>query len=434
MDSSSIGRAISLVVLVILSAFFSSAETALTTVNMHRMRALAEDGNKKAERVLKLKENSQKLLSTILIGNNIVNLSASSIATTLTIDLMRNAGFSNAESLGAGISTGVMTILVLIFGEISPKTAATVYSEKLSLIYVDIIRFLSVLFTPVAVVIEALSGGFLKMFGLDKEQAGQVMTERELRTIVDVSHEDGVLENEEHEFINNVMDFGDSLVKDVMMPKVDITFASTEDSYDELADIFLEEQYSRLPIYEDNKDRVIGILYLKDLYFYKVKHREEEFDIQKVMREPFFTYEHQKVSALLQEMRKREVSFAIVLDEYGDTAGLITLEDILEELVGDMRDEYDSDEKDAIVYLGEGEYQVEGSVKLDDLNDVLGTELESEDYSSVGGHIIELLDDIPEVGEIAQEGNITYKVLSLDKNRVDKVYIKIDSAEKEKEV
>ena len=433
MDSSSIGRAVSLVILVILSAFFSSAETALTTVNIHRMRALAEDGNKKAERVLKLKENSQKLLSTILIGNNIVNLSASSIATTLTIDLLEKAGFSNAASVGAGISTGVMTILVLIFGEISPKTAATLHSETLSLVYVDIIRFLSVLFTPVAVVIEAFSSGFLKIFGIDRNSGGPSMTERELRTIVDVSHEDGILENEEHEFINNVMDFGDSLVKDVMMPKIDVTFGSTEDSYDELAEIFLEEQYSRLPIYESSKDSVVGILYLKDLYFYKVRHREEEFDIRKVMREPFFTYEHQKVSTLMQEMRKREVSFAIVLDEYGDTAGLITLEDILEELVGDMRDEYDADEKDTIMCLGEGEYQVEGSVKLDDLNDVLGTELESDDYNSVGGHIIELLDDIPEVGEVAVEGNITYKVLSLDKNRVDKVYIKIEPTVEETE-
>jgi Mg2+/Co2+ transporter CorB len=315
---------------VILSAFFSSAETALTTVNVHRMRALAEDGSKKAERVLKLKENSQKLLSTILIGNNIVNISASSIATTFTIDLLKSAGVSNAASVGAGISTGVMTILVLIFGEISPKTAATLYAEQFSLLYVDVIRFLSVIFTPVAFIIEALSTGFLKIFRIDRNQVAQGMTERELRTIVDVSHEDGVLESEEHEFINNVMDFGDSLVKDVMMPKVEITFASTENSYDELAEIFLEDQYSRLPVYEDNKDRIVGILYLKDLYFYKVRHREEAFDIHKVMREPFFTYEHQKISTLMQEMRKREVSFAIVLDEYGDTAGLITLEDILE--------------------------------------------------------------------------------------------------------
>ncbi|MDO4556460.1 MAG: hemolysin family protein, partial [Lachnospiraceae bacterium] len=319
MDSSSIGRAVLLVILVILSAFFSSAETALTTVNIHRMRAMAEDGNKKAERVLKLKENSQKLLSTILIGNNIVNISASSIATTLTIDVLSGMGFSNAASAGAGISTGIMTVLVLIFGEISPKTAATLYSEKFSLLYVDVIHFLSILFTPIAVVIEALSTGFLSLFGIDRKNAATVMTERELRTIVDVSHEDGILEQEEHEFINNVMDFGDSLVKDVMMPKVDITFGSTEDSYEELAEIFIDAQYSRLPIYEESKDSVVGILYLKDLYFYKVRHREEEFDIHQVMREPFFTYEHQKVSNLMKQMRKKEVSFAIVLDEYGDT-------------------------------------------------------------------------------------------------------------------
>lgn len=425
MDSSTIGRAISLVALVILSAFFSSAETALTTVNVHRMRALAEDGNKRAQRVLKLKEDSQKLLSTILIGNNIVNLSASSMATTFTIDLMTNAGFSNAASLGSGISTGAMTFLVLIFGEISPKTAATIYAEQLSLMYVDIIRALSVIFTPIAFVVEGLAGGFLKLLRIDRNQAEKSMTERELRTIVDVSHEDGVLENEEHEFINNVMDFGDALVKDVMMPKVDIVFGSTEDSYEKLADIFIEEQYSRLPIYEESKDSVIGILYLKDLFFYKVRHKDEIFDVRKIMREPLFTFEHQKISALMSEMRRKEISFAIVLDEYGDTAGLVTLEDILEEIVGEVRDEYDADEKDSIVWIGEGEYEVEGSVKLDDLNDVLGTALESEDYNSVGGYIIELLDDIPEVGEVAVEGNITYKVLSLEKNRVDKVLITI---------
>ena len=429
MDSSTIGRAASLIVLVALSAFFSSAETALTTVNIHRMRALAEDGNKRAERVLKLKEDSQKLLSTILIGNNIVNLSASSMATTFTIDLLTKAGVSNAASIGSGVSTGVMTFLVLVFGEISPKTAATIHAEKLSLLYVDVIRLLSIIFTPIAFVIEGFSGGFLKLLGVDRNQAGTSMTERELRTIVDVSHEDGVLENEEHEFINNVIDFGDALVKDVMMPKVDIAFGALENTYEELADIFLEEQYSRLPIYEESKDNVVGILYLKDLYFYKVRYKDEAFDVRKVMREPFFTFEHQRISVLMQEMRKKEVSFAIVLDEYGETAGLITLEDILEEIVGDMRDEYDQDERDSIVWIGNGQYEVEGSVKLDDLNDVLGTELESEDYNSVGGYIIELLDDIPEVGEVAVKNGISYEVLSLDKNRVDKVLIRMEQTE-----
>lgn len=431
MDSSTIGRAVTLVILVALSAFFSSAETALTTVNVHRMRSLAEDGNKKAERVLKLKEDSQKLLSTILIGNNIVNLLASSMATTFAIDLLTQAGLSNAAAIGPGVSTGVMTFLVLIFGEISPKTAATIHAETLSLFYVDIIRVLSVIFTPIGVVVEGFAEVFLKILGVNRNQAEKAMTERELRTIVNVSHEDGVLENEEHEFINNVIDFGDVLVKDVMTPKVDIAFGSTEDSYEELAEIFIEEQYSRLPIYEENKDNVVGILYLKDLYFYRVRYKDEAFDVHKMMREPFFTFEHQKLSVLMQEMRRKEVSFAIVLDEYGETAGLVTLEDILEEIVGEVRDEYDADEKDSIVWIGNGQYEVEGSVKLDDLNDALGMNLESEDYSSVGGYIIELLDDIPEVGEIAKEGNITYEVLSIEKNRVDKVLITVEPEEKE---
>lgn len=425
MDSSSIGRAAALVVLVALSAFFSSAETALTTVNVHRMRALAEDGNKKAERVLKLKENSQKLLSTILIGNNIVNLSASSMATTFTIDLLTSAGFSNAAAIGSGISTGVMTFLVLIFGEISPKTAATIHAEKLSLLYVDIIRFLEFIFTPIAVIVEGFAGGFLKILGIDKESGDQTMTQRELRTIVDVSHEDGVIKNDEHEFINNAIDFGDAVVKDVMTPKIDIAFVAVDETYQEVADLFVDEKYTRVPVCEDNKDNVVGILNLKDLYFYRERHQGEAFDIRNIMRKPFFTFEHQKVAVLLQQMRKKEVSFAIVLDEYGDVAGLATLEDLIEELVGEVRDEYDEDEKDSIVCIAEGEYIVEGSVKLDDLNDVLGTKLESEDYSSVGGYIIELLDDIPEVGEEAVEDNISYKVLSLDKNRIEKVHIKM---------
>ena len=425
MDSSSIGRAAALVVLVALSAFFSSAETALTTVNVHRMRALAEDGNKKAERVLKPKENSQKLLSTILIGNNIVNLSASSMATTFTIDLLTSAGFSNAAAIGSGISTGVMTFLVLIFGEISPKTAATIHAEKLSLLYVDIIRFLEFIFTPIAVIVEGFAGGFLKILGIDKESGDQTMTQRELRTIVDVSHEDGVIKNDEHEFINNAIDFGDAVVKDVMTPKIDIAFVAVDETYQEVADLFVDEKYTRVPVCEDNKDNVVGILNLKDLYFYRERHQGEAFDIRNIMRKPFFTFEHQKVAVLLQQMRKKEVSFAIVLDEYGDVAGLATLEDLIEELVGEVRDEYDEDEKDSIVCIAEGEYIVEGSVKLDDLNDVLGTKLESEDYSSVGGYIIELLDDIPEVGEEAVEDNISYKVLSLDKNRIEKVHIKM---------
>ena len=234
------------------------------------------------------------------------------------------------------------------------------------------------------------------------------------------------IEKEEKELINNVFDFGDSVAKDIMLPRIDVSFASVDMSYDELVEIFLEEQYSRLPVYEESKDNVIGILNLKDLFFYRETHRNEAFDIYKVLREPFFTYEYQKTSTLMEEMRNNSISFAIVLDEYGSTAGLVTLEDLIEEIVGDIKDEFDESETDAIRCIGTDEFEIEGSTKLDDLNDVLGTEIESEDYDSIGGHMIELLDHLPKEGETVKEGNYLYSIKKMDKNRVEIVYLKIE--------
>ena len=244
--------------------------------------------------------------------------------------------------------------------------------------------------------------------------------------MVDVGEEKGSIKEEERELINNVFDFGDSVAKDIMLPRIDVSFASVDMSYDELVEIFLEEQYSRLPVYEESKDNVIGILNLKDLFFYRETHRNEAFDIYKVLREPFFTYEYQKTSTLMEEMRNNSISFAIVLDEYGSTAGLVTLEDLIEEIVGDIKDEFDESETDAIRCIGTDEYEIEGSTKLDDLNDVLGTEIESEDYDSIGGHMIELLDHLPKEGETVKEGNYLYSIKKMDKNRVEIVYLKIE--------
>ena len=402
MDPSSIRQIVILLILLLLSAFFSSAETALTTVNKHRMRALANQGNKKAARVLALIEKPEKMLSAILIGNNIVNLSASSLTTTLAMSLASQAGLGKNTSTFVGLATGILTLLILIFGEITPKTIA-----------------------PVIYVVNLFSGLLCRLFGI-KPGSGQAITELELRTIVDVSQESGVIEKEEKELINNVFDFGDSVAKDIMLPRIDVSFASVDMSYDELVEIFLEEQYSRLPVYEESKDNVIGILNLKDLFFYRETHRNEAFDIYKVLREPFFTYEYQKTSTLMEEMRNNSISFAIVLDEYGSTAGLVTLEDLIEEIVGDIKDEFDESETDAIRCIGTDEYEIEGSTKLDDLNDVLGTEIESEDYDSIGGHMIELLDHLPKEGETVKEGNYLYSIKKMDKNRVEIVYLKIE--------
>lgn len=414
MDSGAIFQIIFLVILLLLSAFFSSAETALTTSNRIRMRTLAEDGDKRAERVLRITDDSGKMLSAILIGNNIVNLSASSIATSLAIKLW--------GSVGAGIATGILTILILIFGEISPKTLATIHSEKISLAYSGIIEFLMKLLTPVIYIINKLSMGFLMLLRVDPTAGDQQMTEEELRTIVDVSKESGVIESEEHEMINNLFDFGDAQAKEVMIPRIDMTFANIDSSYDELLQIFQEDKFTRLPVFEENTDNVVGILNMKDLLLCEDK---EHFSIRDIMREPYFTYEHKNTAELLIEMRKSSISLAIVLDEYGATAGLITLEDLLEEIVGEIRDEYDTDEEDPIVQLNEREYIVLGSTNLEDLCEELDLNFTSEDYDTIGGYLIGLLDHLPEKNEIIiTDDDVLLRVDQMDKNRIEKIYIK----------
>lgn len=416
---SSIMEIIALVLMVFLSAFFSSAETALTTVNKHRLRSLSEEGNKTAGKVLKLVENPSKMLSAILIGNNIVNISASALATTYTTEVF--------GSKFIGVTTGMLTLVVLLFGEITPKTLATIYSEKISMIYIHVIYPLTVILTPVIWLINRLSGGIFFLMRVDPDAVDNQMTEGELRTIVDVSLEDGVIEKEEKSMINNVVDFGDANAKDVMVPRADMALISVDASFDEVFRTFTEDHYSRLPVYDDSKDSVIGIVYLKDLFFFQnQKGKKEEFLVRSIMREPFFVFEYQKTSSIMAEMRKRFVSMAIVLDEYATAVGLITIEDLLEEIVGEIRDEFDLDELENVTALSENHYEVEASMKLNDLRDEIGIILESEDYDSLGGYVIELLDHLPTVGETVKKDGITLKVVSMDKNRIDRVSILID--------
>lgn len=414
MDAGAISQIIFLVILLILSAFFSSAETALTTVNKIRIRTLAEDGNKQAECVLRITDDSGKMLSAILIGNNIVNLSASSLATSLAIKIL--------GSMGAGIATGILTFLILIFGEISPKTLATIHSEKIALRYSGVISLLMKVLTPVIFLINNLSLGFLRLLRVNPNDGNQQMTEEELRTIVDVSKESGVIESDEHEMINNLFDFGDSQAKEVMVPRIDMTFVHVDSTYDELLELYKKDKFTRLPVYEESIDNVIGIINIKDLLLCTDK---EHFSVRDIMREPYFTYEHKNTAELLIELRKSSISLAIVLDEYGVTAGLITLEDLLEEIVGEIRDEYDEDEEDPIVQLSEREFIVQGSTNLDDLCEELELNFTSEDYDTIGGYLIGLLDHLPEKNEvIITDDNILLRVEQMDKNRIEKIYIK----------
>ena len=423
MDTSDIAQFIILAVLIFLSAFFSSSETALMTSNKIRLRSLAESGNKSAARVLTITEDSGKLLSAILIGNNIVNLSASSIATTLAI--------KHLGSAGAGVATGVLTFLILIFGEISPKTLATIHAEKLAMMVSAPIGLIMKILTPVIFIINTLARGVLFLLGVKSNDTDTQMTEEELLTIIDVSKEEGVIEDEEHEMINNLFDFSDAQAKEVMIPRIDMVFADINSSYDELINIFKDNMFTRLPVYEENTDNVIGILNMKDLLLCADR---ENFDIRNVIREPYFTYEHKNTAELFIEMRKSSISLAIVLDEYGATAGLITLEDLLEEIVGEIRDEYDTDEEDPIEQLSEREFLVLGSANLDDVCEKLNLNFTSDDYDTFGGYLIGLLDHLPVKNEIIiTDDDILLRVDKMEKNRIEKIYIKKPSETEERD-
>ena len=415
MDSGDISQLIFLLILLALSAFFSSAETALTTVNRIHMRTLADADNKKAKMVLKITKDSAKMLSAILIGNNIVNLSASSIATTLAISMFGN--------YGAGIATGIITFLILIFGEVSPKTLSTIKADSISMKIAGIINVLMIVLTPVIFLINKLSLGVLFLFGVKASDGNRVMTEEELRTIVDVGQETGVIEDEERAMIHNVFDFGDAEAKEVMIPRIDMTFVHIDADYNEVLKIYKQDMFTRLPVYEESTDNVVGIINMKDLLLIE---NTDNFSIRDIMREPYFTYEHKNTSDLFLEMKKSSISLAIVLDEYGVTAGLITLEDLIEEIVGEIRDEYDTDEIDDITRLSDREYLVLGSANLEDVSDELNLHLESDDYDTIGGYCLEKLDHLPERNEIIiTDDDVLLRVEAVDKNRIEKVYIKL---------
>ena len=410
-----IGQLVCILVLVFLSAFFSSSETALTTVNKIRMKNLAENGDKRAAKVLKVTSDSGKMLSAILIGNNIVNIGASSIATILAIDIWGD--------IGSGIATGVLTIIVLIFGEVSPKTMATIKADSFALAIAGIIDVLMFVLTPVIFIINKLASGVLFLLRINPNDVDNTMTEEEIRTIVDESQESGAIEDEEREMIHNVFDFGDSLAKEVMIPRIDMTFVHADATFEELIEIYRENKYTRLPVYEESTDHVIGIINMKDVILIE---NEDAFSIRDIIREPYFTYEHKNTADLFVEMRKSSIPLAIVLDEYGVTAGLVTLEDLLEEIVGEIRDEYDSDEEDAIEQLSEYEYLILGSTNLDDVNDALDLDFESDDYDTIGGYCLQLLDHLPEENEtLFTEDGVVIKIKEVDKNRIERIYIRV---------
>ena len=415
MDSST-SNSIQIILLVILlvgSGFFSASETALMSLSRIKMRHMEEDGVKGAKLVSSLVEDSNRLLTSILIGNNIVNIAATSIATSLFT--------ATLGAQGVAMATGVMTVLVLIFGEITPKTISANNPEKASLVVSKPIKFFVIILTPVVWVFNIITKVIFKLFGVDDNGVKPFITEEELKTMVNVSHEEGLLEIEEREIINNVFEFGDMQAKEAMVQRLDIVAIDMEDSYDEIIELFKTEKLSRMPVYEETIDDIIGTLNIKDIIFLD----DEEivnFNIKKYIREAFFTYEFKKITQLLEEMKKEKSQMAIVVDEYGGTAGLITIEDLVEVIVGDIEDEYD-EEEDEIQQITSNEFLVDGSTKISDVNERLDIELESEEFDSIGGYIIGYLKHIPEENEIIEVENIKFNIESVDKNRIKKIRI-----------
>lgn len=423
METSDVAQLIIIIVLIFLSGFFSSAETAFSTLNRVRMRNLEEEGSKKAARVNKILENYSKMLSAILIGNNIVNLTASSLTTAFVIGVCGNAYI--------GLGTGILTIVVLLGGEIIPKTWANLNSEKLALAYSSVIYALMKVMTPVIFIVDLLSKGILKLLHVDPNKKMDTITESELKTYVDVSHEDGQIESDEREMIYNIFEFSDTCVKDIMIPRTNMVTVNADESVNDLIKVFHESMYTRIPVYQEDKDSMIGFVNIKDLFIARISG-QKNITLKSLLREAYYTYEYKKNADLLLEMREKSMNVAFVLNEYGSTVGMVTLEDLLEELVGEIRDEYDEDEKELIQKIDDRSYLIEGSMNLSDINDSIGTSLNSDDYDSIGGIIIGQLDRLPEDNEsVVLADGTTLQVKGIDQNRILHVLLTLPEPKEE---
>lgn len=402
----------------LMSAFFSCSETALLSVSKIRIRTLAEEGNRRAKIVERLIDDTDSLLSTILVGNNLVNIGASSLSTVLAVDIFGDAG--------AGIATGIVTLIILIFGEITPKSLAAKYADTISLSLAGALSFFVIIFKPIVVVLNVITGFIIKLFGGD-HRVSPTLTEEELKTYVTVSHEEGIIEEEEKEMIHNVFEFGDTEIKEIMTPRIHVISIPDDITYDELLEIYREQRFSRIPVHnsEDNDD-IIGVLNVKDLLLVNVD--KETFNVRDYARDPFVVYEFNHISDVFERMRSnKKSSLAVVLDEYGVLSGIVTIEDMIEEIVGEIDDEYDVEEE-KIKKIGENTFLIDGSVGFNEINDALGTRFQSDDFESIGGLVLGELGE-PELHRELVIGRAKLSIEKIHKNRIEQLKMIFDESQ-----
>ena len=417
LEPGSMGEIILALVLILFSAFFSMAETSLTLLGKFKIRTMVDEGKKGAEHVEKATENKDKLLSSILIGSNLSNIALGAIITAFALSIAGN----NAVSIA--LATGVATLIVLIFGEITPKTVAMEHPEKIALLIARPLRLVMTILAPIAAILNFLISLVLRPFGFSNEKKQSSFTENELKTMLEVGFEEGVIEQDEHKMIGNVMEFDDILAKDVMTPRTDMIVIDLDFTYSEVLEVFSRAGMSRLPVYKENIDHIVGVLHIKD--FILADSKDEAFSVKKYMREPFFTLELKHIRELFTEMRRANSSLAIILDEYGGTAGLLSMEDLIEEIVGEIFDEHDDIHRE-VEYVGEHEYVVTGAMKIDDFNELAGSSITSEEYESVGGYVMGLAGGVPKAGMSLYDGKIAFVVEEMEKNRIERLHIKLD--------
>ena len=405
-----INKIIMMAVCIILSGYFSATETAFSSLNKTRLKAMAENGSLKAALALKLSESYDKLISTILIGNNIVNIAVASIGTLLFVDLC-------GQEAGPAISTAVITVLVLIFGEITPKSVAKDYPEKFAMFSAPIIKWLIWLFTPLNFLFSQWKKLVGRMFrGSDESH----MSQEELLILLDEVQQEGAIYEDGGTLLKNAVEFGELEAQDVLTHRVDLEAVSLDATKQEIADVFDRTRLSRLPVYEDNLDKIVGIIHQKDFYS---GGGITEKPVKEIMTPPIFTHRTEKAADLLQQLRAEKSHIAIVVDEYGGTLGIVTMEDILEELVGEIWDEHD-EVQEPIRQLEENIYTVDGSASMGDFQDQFLVDTDT-DSVSVGGWVTEVLDCIPEVDQTFQYDNLEITVTAVQQHRVESIRVKV---------
>ena len=411
MDSSSTSQIIALVFLVAMSAVFSSSETAITSVSKIKVRQLDQKDNKNAHLLKKLHDNMQTTISTILIGNNIVNIAASSIATILFTNIFHQNG--------ALVSTVVMTVFVLIFGEVLPKTIAQYKNKSVALKFSRFIYLLTIIFKPIVKVLNLLTRLVIKIFIGDNGDSS-TLTEEELKTLVEVSEEEGVLKDQETEIMINALELKETLAVDIMTPRTSMASVDIEDAENDLREIIKNITYSRIPVYEDNIDDIIGVLHIKELA-HKIIEDDHDFKIRDILKPAFYAYEYIPVVDLFKQMRAKNISISIIIDEYGGTSGLVTMEDILEELVGEIDDEYDNEKE--VTKINDNEYLVDPEMRIDEVNERFDLDIQSDKFDSIGGFVIELLDRMPKSKDEVEFENLKFVVVNVDKRKITQLMI-----------